>query len=153
MKKYIGFTIAALGLVACTSVPPPPAPVGAVQQAGVAVSSQAQACLDTGFDIYFATGQTDLNSSAEAVIEQISKAYEPCDVSLLMVEGHADASGDAETNLMISEKRSLSVVAALVKAGISADRVRVVPLGEQEAITEDGLIEPQNRKTTVRIVT
>ena len=89
---------------------------------------------------------------AQAVIEKIATSYQPCEVNSLLVEGHSDATGTEASNLVVSEKRALSVVEALTNLGISPDRVRIAPKGDADAMTSNGLIEPQNRKTTVRIV-
>lgn len=151
MKHFIISALAAISLTGCAALNPLNSGANS-SSTGIVVQAD-DPCVGTAFDIYFGVGQSDLSESSALVIEQISKAYEPCQVNFLNVEGHADASGDEALNLAISKERADNVVQALTEAGISADSIRIVPFGEQNAITGDGAIKPLNRKTTVRIVT
>lgn len=153
MKNSFLVGVFGFALAGCVSstLPPPVTPAQAVVVDSNA-SANADQCVGTSFDIYFSAGETEINEAAQAVIEKIATAYQPCEVNSLLVEGHSDATGTEASNLVVSEKRALSVVEALTNLGISPDRVRIAPKGEADAITSDGLIEPQNRKTTVRIV-
>lgn len=64
------------------------------------------------------------------------------------VEGHTDSDGDLAANQKLSEARAKSVLEALVKAGISADRLTSKGHGESKPMTDNDTPEgkAQNRR-------
>ncbi len=64
------------------------------------------------------------------------------------VEGHTDSDGDVTTNQKLSEARSKAVLDAMVKAGISADRLTSKGWGESKPMTGNDTPEgkAQNRR-------
>ena len=66
--------------------------------------------------------------------------------------GHADATGPEDVNQRVSEDRAEAVMAALEARRISAEQIGVMPKGEASAYAANGLVEPLNRKATVRLV-
>ncbi len=48
--------------------------------------------------------------------------------------GHADETGDSVKNVKLSNDRAVSVKNILIKGGISADRLNVVPAGEDSSV-------------------
>jgi OOP family OmpA-OmpF porin len=95
---------------------------------------------------------TALSDESDAVVDAVSGSYARCDLYKLEIRGHADASGDAVTNQVISAARAEAVLEALKTRGVDAERVHLVAYGEQDAVTASGADEPLNRKTEVRLV-
>ena len=136
---------AAAALAAHADLPPPP-------QAPVAYETAPAACATEEFTIYFERGVTDLGDHAEAVLDAIAEDSARCDYFRIEVAGHADATGPAELNRKISEDRAEAVMAGLEARRISADQIGITPKGEARAYAANGLVEPLNRKATVRLV-
>jgi hypothetical protein len=70
------------------------------------------------------------------------------------IGGHTDSTGSAEYNMVLSEKRALSVVNYLISKGISPDRLKYRGYGDTLPISENVTIEgrKQNRRTEAKIV-
>ena len=73
---------------------------------------------------------------------------------LIEIGGYTDATGSAEYNLTLSEKRARSVVSYLAKRGISPDRLKYKGYGNTSPIgnniTEEG--RRLNRRTEAKII-
>lgn len=146
MKHLIYLSVPIL-LTACISRPAPP--TDPVPQAVVA---QAPVCEAEAFTVYFEDGETTLSEEAGILLDTVAKSFARCDVYKMEIEGHADASGAAETNQLISEARATAVREALHTRGVDAERVRIVAFGEHNATTSRGEAKPLNRKTEVRLI-
>jgi outer membrane protein OmpA-like peptidoglycan-associated protein len=89
--------------------------------------------------------QEQLNS-----IAAILKAYPNVHVK---VGGYTDNVGDADSNLQLSRDRANTVVAELVRRGVSPDRLEAEGYGEQYPVgdnsTEEG--RAQNRRVSMRV--
>ncbi|WP_116473570.1 OmpA family protein [Zobellella maritima] len=53
---------------------------------------------------------------------------------LLLIEGHASKVGSEEYNLALSKRRAEAVRAALIKGGISGDRLDIIGFGESKPL-------------------
>ncbi len=73
---------------------------------------------------------------------------------LLEIGGHTDATGSADYNQKLSEKRALSVVNYLVKNGISPDRLKYKGYGNTQPISDNESVEGRklNRRTEAKVI-
>ncbi len=89
-----------------------------------------------------------LSADGEALLDRTVEILQVSPSVRLVVQGHTDASGDAEANLELSRQWAEAVVAYLVAAGIAPDRLTAVGFGEDRPIadnvTEEG--RSQNRR-------
>jgi len=99
------------------------------------------------FQIFFAFDRADLDPSARAPLAALAAEARRGRGPVRLV-GHADRAGAAAYNLGLSRRRAEAVRAALLGAGIEADRVHVRALGEDRPLvaTPDGVREPRNRR-------
>ena len=105
------------------------------------------------FSIQFKVGSAEVAPSSEEVLRQISKILALSPDRCVLVEGHTDASGNADKNMSLSRDRAGSVVKFIVeKTGM--DRNRLVPVGK-------GSIDPlknldprdsKNRRVVFKVV-
>ena len=87
-----------------------------------------------GFDSAELTGQArrDLDSVAAALNgPELAGAR-------LTLEGHTDATGGAEYNLRLSQRRAEAVVTYLVEQGVSGGRLRPAGFGEERLLSAYG---------------
>jgi outer membrane protein OmpA-like peptidoglycan-associated protein len=102
-------------------------------------------------DVLFESGQTQLLEEAMASLVEVVDLLQSEPEKNIRIEGHTDSTGDAETNLQISEKRAKSVLDALVSLGVDQNRFAYAGMGEDFPIasneTEDG--RRQNRRVDV----
>jgi OOP family OmpA-OmpF porin len=67
------------------------------------------------------------------------------------VRGHTDATGSAESNRVLSEKRALAVRDYLIAQGVSADRITARGFGEDFPIAPNDTREGRAKNRRVEI--
>jgi outer membrane protein OmpA-like peptidoglycan-associated protein len=82
-------------------------------------------------DVLFDTGKAQLKPGAERSIEQIASFLSENPERRVQVEGFTDSQGANEYNLELSQSRADAVAMAIIRRGISAERVRALGYGEE----------------------
>ncbi|MEO5807521.1 OmpA family protein [Devosia sp.] len=80
-------------------------------------------------NVYFALGTAQLAPEAAPAIAEMAKLLTENPKLKVFIVGHTDWIGDADANLALSQARAKSVVAALVEAGIAAERIEPAGVG------------------------
>jgi OmpA-OmpF porin, OOP family len=129
-----------------------PVELGAVRIAE-SVPDISQVLLSTGkyvsHAIQFDTGSDQLRSDSMNVIKEVAAALQKQPALKLRIEGHTDSTGDAAKNLDLSKRRAESVKGALVKLGISADRLMTEGFGQTKPMASNDT--PQGRAENRRV--
>ena len=73
---------------------------------------------------------------------------------VMEIGGYTDSTGSEEYNMVLSEKRALSVVNYLIKMGISSDRLRYKGYGTASSLGNNITVEGRklNRRTEAKII-
>ena len=66
------------------------------------------------------------------------------------IAGHTDASGTADYNLSLSERRAEAVMHYLLDRGVSAERLKAIGYGEERLLHEDRPMDAANRRVEIR---
>ena len=82
--------------------------------------------------VYFGYDSSVLAPAELAKIQQAADYMTDNAGIVLIVEGHCDERGSNEYNLSLGEQRALSLRAALINLGISADRIQSRSFGEEK---------------------
>uniref|UniRef100_A0A7C1T9T3 OmpA-like domain-containing protein n=1 Tax=Agrobacterium albertimagni TaxID=147266 RepID=A0A7C1T9T3_9HYPH len=90
------------------------------------ISNEGHIALD---NVYFDFGTANLSPEAAPAIVEMAKLLTSNPALKVYIVGHTDWIGDAETNMSLSQKRAQAVMAALVSAGISKDRLAAAGMG------------------------
>lgn len=111
--------------------------------------------LDT---ITFATGSWDISmnqaGTLKKVADAINKVLRNNPGETFMIEGHTDAVGSAESNLVLSDRRAEAVANVLTQVyGIPPENMVTQGYGEQFLKVMTYGPEQQNRRVTIRRVT
>ncbi len=113
--------------------------------------------LDTkGFiDIYginFDIGKWAVKPESFPVIEQITTYLKDHPQVKIMIEGHTDNTGKDAANMTLSDKRSQSIKAEIVKRGIDAGRMETKGYGASKPIADNKTAagRTQNRRVTIK---
>lgn len=130
-----------------TSAPPRPSAAAAqapnAPKAGSAASAATAAVADCqravarllqAQQIRFKLSSADLAPGNAPLLTRLSEQAMRCPQAGIVVEGHTDAQGDAGANLALSRRRADAVVAALVKDGVPAARLKAEGLGESRLL-------------------
>ena len=132
------------------------APAEAPRASGVADCSTLSAdvnAVPVDFAIQFKLGSAEIAPASEPTLREIAKILSLNPERCVLVEGHTDATGNAERNIELSHKRAGSVVKFIVeKSGI--DRNRLVPLGKGSSDPMKNLDprDKKNRRVVFKVV-
>jgi OOP family OmpA-OmpF porin len=117
--------------------PPPPAPRARVVLRGVNFDFDSAAPMEGS--------QVVLDIAAETLLGNLEV--------LVRVEGYTDATGPAEYNRDLSRRRAEVVRDMLIKAGIEAERLRVVAHGEDQPLATNETADGRRINRRVQLVT
>lgn len=112
---------------------------GAMEQK-ISSSAMLDALNKDGFialDIHFETSKATIMADSQGQVAEIAALLKANPRLKVSVEGHTDASGAPEGNRRLSEDRARAVKAALVAAGIAADRLQAKGFGQDKPVADN----------------
>lgn len=115
------------------------------------IVAEPSACTAKRFEVYFAEGEARLTDVARQAIGLTATQLQGCRIDKVQVIGLADASGGANANQTLSERRAVAVAEALAAAGWPAPAFDVDGVGDQGAAMPGGVNEPMRRRTEVLV--
>ncbi len=105
-------------------------------------------------DIHFDYNKATIQTESMPIIQQLAAMLKEHPEVALKIEGHTDSDGSANYNLELSQKRAEAVKAALVKAGVEAQRLSTGGYGASKPVasndTDAG--KAQNRRVEFVLV-
>lgn len=102
--------------------------------------------------ITFVTGSAELTADAKRIIATLAKAMQSDTLAGLSfrIEGHADASGDADRNKSLSQARADAVAQQLAQEhGVLPERLKTEGRGSSEPLNKTRVDAPENRRVTI----
>ncbi len=102
--------------------------------------------------IYFDAGSSLLDMDDLLKARQLAEALRLCPDLTLQVWGHADGSGDDESNLAISQKRAENTLAALAAMGFDTSLMKPLAAGASLPMAQGDTDEALDRRVEFRIV-
>jgi outer membrane protein OmpA-like peptidoglycan-associated protein len=85
---------------------------------------------------YFASGSAAITPTHAAEFNRLVGAMKLLPNLTVVLIGHADQTGDAATNLALSQARATAVLNYLVSQGISADRLSTEGVGSSDLLSQ-----------------
>ena len=83
-------------------------------------------------DIFFNYDNADIRGDEQAAIEADAQFLASHPSMQLVLEGHCDERGSEDYNMALGQNRAQQVKEALVKQGVSADRIKLISLGKEK---------------------
>lgn len=103
-------------------------------------------------EINFEVGRASIMQRAIPQIDQIGELLSLDPELRLSVNGHTDDTGGAERNLLLSQQRAESVVAALVERGVDPSRLEARGHGQDQPIADNTTETGRARNRRVELV-
>ncbi len=150
----------ALAAVPPVSAPPFTAPAASpvrpsveskARSAAAAAPAAQPAPAVENYLVFFDWNRWNLTPDARRIVKTAAENARRTGATRVEITGHADSSGARGYNLKLSERRAITVRAALVKDGVAPDKITASARGETEPLvpTADGVREPQNRRVEI----
>ena len=104
-------------------------------------------------DLLFNTNSSYLKENAKKELSKLVKVLkDDSKKSKIRVDGHTDATGTAEYNQWLSDKRAASVKKFLVDAGIADARIGIKGLGQSKPVADNKTPEGRQKNRRVEVV-
>jgi outer membrane protein OmpA-like peptidoglycan-associated protein len=122
-------------------------------QASLNAKQTERGTLVTFGDVLFDFNKADLKSSGLVDINKLAQFLQENSDRKVIVEGYTDSSGSAAYNQSLSERRANSVRIALVKMGVSPERIVAQGYGKEYPVADNtsNSGRAQNRRVEVTI--
>lgn len=122
-------------------------------QASLNAKQTERGTLVTFGDVLFDFNKSDLKSSGLVDINKLAQFLQENSDRKVIVEGYTDSSGSASYNQSLSERRANSVRMALVKMGVSPERIVAQGYGKEYPVADNtsNSGRAQNRRVEVTI--
>lgn len=141
---------------------PPPAPAApapgtqqvaaaepVVQSDAVVAAVPAPEGSGFGFNIRFAFDSAQIMPESRPFLNEVGAMLKSPEAQgqAVAIVGHTDATGPADYNVHLSQRRAAAVAEYLIKQhGIAADRLRVSGLGEEQPLRGESPVSGANRR-------
>jgi outer membrane protein OmpA-like peptidoglycan-associated protein len=105
-------------------------------------------------NVFYATDSWEIKEESSSELNNLAFLLSDNKNMIMEIGGHTDSTGSEEHNMVLSEKRALSVVSYLIKKGIEKERLKYkgygnsLPVGDNN--TEEG--RQLNRRTEAKIL-
>ena len=103
-------------------------------------------------DVLFETGQAELKDDAFSSLAEVVDLLQSEPAKKIRIEGHTDSVGDANANLLLSQRRADSVLNTLVGLGVDASRFTTVGMGEDFPIGSNDTEEGRSKNRRVDVI-
>lgn len=130
-----------------------PERLGELRLAEIAVADRCEsqfAALLGNATIEFRTASAEISAASRALIEELAEIARRCAVPLI-IEGHTDSAGSAETNRALSLARAEEVLGALTALGVEASRLSARGLGASRPIADNSTASGRARNRRIEI--
>jgi OOP family OmpA-OmpF porin len=101
--------------------------------------------------IPFSNALTAFDDAAKSALGEIVDLAAGSDDVTVVIEGHTDNVGSAETNMRLSKERAAAVADYLSAQGVKRDRMIVIGYGEDKPVSPDSNATPEGRAKNRRV--
>ena len=102
-------------------------------------------------DLLFPTNSSYLTDKAKSALNGFVSMVKQHPEANIQVDGHTDATGEADYNQWLSEKRAVSVKVYLESAGVSGSRIETSGYGQTNPVADNKTKEGRQKNRRVEI--
>lgn len=99
--------------------------------------------------ISFGSNGVDPTSSSQGALKQLANFLNKKPEIAVRIEGHSDSVGSDQSNLDISQKRADRAKEILVTAGVAAERLEAVGMGDKYPVASDTTSDGQEKNRRI----
>jgi outer membrane protein OmpA-like peptidoglycan-associated protein len=121
-------------------------------QSKLAAEQTSRGMVLTLSGVLFDTGKATLKPGAAASLDRVGQYMAQYPKTRLIVEGHTDSQGSADTNRQLSQQRAEAVADALVLRGISRGRIDTIARGPDMPVASNSTAEGRQQNRRVEMV-
>jgi outer membrane protein OmpA-like peptidoglycan-associated protein len=103
-------------------------------------------------NVLFTSGKSVLLPGAQTGLNQVSDALKSQVDAKIVIEGHTDSTGSAETNNMLSKARAEAVQSYLASRGVPNERMSAVGIGPSRPVADNATPEGRANNRRVEII-
>jgi outer membrane protein OmpA-like peptidoglycan-associated protein len=105
------------------------------------------------FTLPFQFDSEELTEEGRRLVQEVLKAVKNYPAPDIVVTGHTDTTGNAQSNVELGMRRANVVRSMLVRTGLSTLMIDVRSHGEAELLvpTSDNVSEPRNRRVEITV--
>jgi outer membrane protein OmpA-like peptidoglycan-associated protein len=98
--------------------------------------------------VNFGSDSFEIDATFEEQLAEALRIIEANSTAKIIIEGHADSTGNDQINLPLSELRASQVLDYLIQAGVSPDRLSIVGYGSSQPLGDNNTADgrAQNRR-------
>ncbi|MCB0539022.1 MAG: OmpA family protein [Bacteroidetes bacterium] len=119
------------------------------------IEKEVEEALDLAFkNLEFETGKSIIKKSSYSSLDNLTQILKDHPDYRLLVEGHTDSVGSAESNMTLSQARANAVKDFLMKKGVSGDKIITKGFGETKPVASNDTAagRQENRRVEMTIV-
>jgi outer membrane protein OmpA-like peptidoglycan-associated protein len=103
-------------------------------------------------DVAFASGQSNLRPEARESLDKLAEFVAADPNKRILIEGHTDSTGNANANLILSQKRAEAVLETLVAMGVDASRMTAVGVGAERPVASNDTAAGRAKNRRVDVI-
>lgn len=104
------------------------------------------------FEVFFDPDRSDLSETAVGILHNVAENAKQTNVTGLKLSVHSTAAGWDADSQALSERRAEAIKAELIKSGVPEAKISTVDVRRAQLVpTDDGVREPQNRRTEITL--
>lgn len=102
--------------------------------------------------VRFRSGSADLSDESRAIVDRLTLVTLRCVNSRIEIGGHTDTDGSFQSNAELSRRRSETVGAYMVRAGVPAERLEPVGYGQTVPVAPNDTAENKAKNRRIEFV-
>ena len=103
-------------------------------------------------EINFSNASSDLSAIEKSKIDAFSAELKNMPNSTIYLYGNASTDGNAVQNMDLSSKRCIAVRKYLIEKGVSADKITVLPMGQENTLSGTSAVSASDRRVDVVVM-
>jgi outer membrane protein OmpA-like peptidoglycan-associated protein len=119
--------------------------------AGQNVVTEINTTITKSGGIQFQTASAELTNASMGTLDDVARILSRNATVNVLIKGHTDTQGNADTNLSLSQRRANKVKDYLISKGIASSRMKAQGFGENEPLVPNDTTSEAARKQNRRV--